>query len=195
MRILTRKPDSAKNVMWLDFSNDGSKLSATYLEHIDIWDLAQEKIITTIPRESNYFFDYAAFNPADTKILAVDNKAHIFDSATGFREKTFTHLERGDVMSARYNHTGDLVVTTHPRDIWVWDAHTGIKLQRFENHSLSNIKRALNLFQQSLALIATILLLLKMNGVRVDPLSCIGFMRLKPCALLNDAWRPSKLHY
>ncbi len=121
---------------WLDFSPDGKLLAVVLplLRKVALWNLQEGKCVMMFGQkdEDGLHIHYAAFSPCGTKILAVDTQAYIADIAAASWQITLKKIW-SDVLAARYNHTGDLVATTHEDAIYIWDAHTGNMLRQFKN--------------------------------------------------------------
>lgn len=169
----------------LNFSPDGSKLLGTTNTFITILDIQQEKCtqkLTQSPQKESYYLNYAAFNPQGTKVLGVDYNAHVWDVATGALEKTYSH-NNGKVIGARYNSIGDLIATTHPKHILIWDAHTHTLLRQLPNYSNYNFKHGYSSWTACFS---------------PDSQYIITSKELEGCPrslLLHQLYNPATLHY
>ena len=130
---------------WLNFNNDESLLLAVMpaLRSVHVTNLKNKKNWHRSVQQKYSAKDdaprltFAEFSPDSKYIMGIDDKINIWDFQSNYLERTIiTPRAAGQLLHARYNATGDLIASTHPSCIYIWDAHTGQLLTKCENRAL-----------------------------------------------------------
>lgn len=123
-----------KNIRTGVFSPDGKKIASIAGWDLNIWGIAEERILTRF-ENINAIYD-ADFSPDGKKILACTQDARVLDYENGNLLLTLDSL-RGPVFAAAFSPDGKEIVTASGGDqlARVWDAVTGKRKIVLEGHT------------------------------------------------------------
>jgi WD40 repeat protein len=115
----------------LAISPNGKLIAGGDGHAIHLWDLANGKLLRSLPGRWQYGGDDLAFS-ADSKLLAVvaDNVLRLWDATTG-EVRHPRVVENGPVRVVQFSANGRTLATSGGRTVCLWDATSGKRLHRF----------------------------------------------------------------